>query len=732
MEALYLLLALIGSGAVAGLAAIEIRERSRTQRRQQTIRLHFGRDVGVDAVLGVLSRIAGLHRGAVVLLDVRADQGGIRHYLATDQATLATLRGAFGALLPSLRLEQVSVEHAATGDYRFGRVVRLRGRLRVLQSGDHEQTAGALLAALQPLGRNERVLLRWIMRPGRATQVPTADRDGTAVPGDDRTRLRQKNAGPVLEARIFVASSGHPARGGHLLGRVSSVLRARSTAYGQLRPAARSGAAVSRLLDRRWFLQWDRFAADELAGLLAWPIEGPSLPGLTLGTSPLLMPSSRIPTTGRVIGEATWPGSARKIAQPVKGALSHSLIAGPTGVGKSTLITEMVAADMAAGRGLVLIDGKGDTVEALLERVPEHRRNDIIVLDCASAGALPGIGLFGSSAGDPELAADVVLSVFADLFKDSWGVLSERYLRAGLVAVAHDEHGTLADVPFVFTDAAYRRKLMSKLTGPLVRSTLASFEAMSAGERAQQLGSTLNKLSSLLGRPVVRTVLGQTAPAIDFHRVLRERKIVVVSLAPARVGAAASRLIGAVVVFALFQAVQGRAGTSAAARTPFMVVIDEPKALGDLPMPLDSLLEQARGLGVGVSVAPQSLVQLPKSLREAILTNAATRIVFTQNEADARLLAKDLSGVTPEDLQDLSAFEAVARIGLGPGDVASPVTIRTAPPSKPTNNGVDIRRDSAARYGQTTAAVDEALSKRHEMQVNPSAGTPGRTPRRPS
>lgn len=729
MEAFLFLLFMVGTGAVAGLAAIERREHIRRDRTRQTIRLQFGRDVSIDAVLAVLSRLAGLPHTSMIVLELRADQDGIRHYLRTDGATVETLHGAFGALLPSLRLEAIKPDELQN-DYRFGRVVRLRGRLRVLQTGDHEQTAASLLAAVQPLGRGERVLVRCILKPGRAMQVPKVQPNGTEIPAEHRTRLLQKNAGPVLNARIILAAaSGHPARGAQLLGRISSVLRSRSTAYGWLRPVPRRGTALHRMLDRSSFLQWDRFAADELAGLLGWPIDTPALPGLSLGTSPLLMPSNRIPDRGRVIGVATWPGATRPIAQPVLGAKSHTLLAGPTGSGKSVLLAGLLEQDMMAGRGLALIDGKGDTVASLLARIPEHRRSDVIVLDCASAGALPGIRLFGSTIRDPELAADVVLSVFSDLFKDSWGVLSERYLRAGLVAVAHDPEGTLADVPFVFTDAVYRRRLMGRMSNPMVRSTLASFEAMSAGERAQQLGSTLNKLSSLLGRPVVRTVLGQTQPLLDFHTVLREQKIVLVSLGPARVGTAASRLLGAVVIFALFQAIQGRSGLAERARTPFMVCIDEPKALGDLPMPLDALLEQARGLGVGVTVAPQSLTQLPRSLREAVLTNAATRIVFAQNADDARLLARDLAGTTPEDLQDLAAFEAIARVGLGPGDVAPPVTIRTRPPTKPTGSAEAIRQVSEAAYGQTLMAVDEALNARHSAVARPGGATPGRTPR---
>ena len=152
------------------------------------------------------------------------------------------------------------------------------------------------------------------------------------------------------------------------------------------------------------------------------------------------------------------------------------------------------------------------------------------------------------------------------------------------------------------------------------------------------------------------------------------------------------------------------------ARAAFMVAIDEPRALGDLPMPVDALLEQARGLGVGVTLAPQSMSQLPKSVREAALTNVATRVVFRQHADDARLLARDLPGVTAEGLGDLAAYEAVARIGLGPGDVAPSVTIRTRPMSAVTSDEARLRAASAARYGVSLADVDAALDARHRSE----------------
>ena len=114
---------------------------------------------------------------------------------------------------------------------------------------------------------------------------------------------------------------------------------------------------------------------------------------------------------------------------------------------------------MREGRGVLVVDGKGDLAEALLERIPEERIDDVIVLSTPRVAArFPGLRLFGSRA-DPELAADVVLGVLRDVYSDNWGIRSEQWLRTGLVTVAHDPKGTLGDLRFLFSDDRYRRSL---------------------------------------------------------------------------------------------------------------------------------------------------------------------------------------------------------------------------------------------------------------------------------
>ena len=168
-----------------------------------------------------------------------------------------------------------------------------------------------------------------------------------------------------------------------------------------------------------------------------------------------------------------------------------------------------MAQDLAAGRGCLVLDGKGDLAEEILRLVPEGRRGQVIVLDPARAGPVPGLRVFGG--GDPELSGDLVLGMSRSIFIDSWGVRSDKWLRAALVTLAYDRSATLADLPFLFASDSFRRRLTGRLQDPLLKATWAQFEAMSPEGRAQQLGSPLGKVNELVGRRVVRSVLAQSS-----------------------------------------------------------------------------------------------------------------------------------------------------------------------------------------------------------------------------
>ncbi|MHB1535207.1 MAG: hypothetical protein ACYC1D_11500, partial [Acidimicrobiales bacterium] len=56
-------------------------------------------------------------------------------------------------------------------------------------------------------------------------------------------------------------------------------------------------------------------------------------------------------------------------------------VLGATGSGKSTLITNLVLADVTAGRGAVVCDPKCDLITDILDRLPDRAIGRVVVLD---------------------------------------------------------------------------------------------------------------------------------------------------------------------------------------------------------------------------------------------------------------------------------------------------------------------------------------------------------------
>src|SRR5947209_1766028 len=63
----------------------------------------------------------------------------------------------------------------------------------------------------------------------------------------------------------------------------------------------------------------------------------------------------------------------------------HLYIIGQTGTGKSTLLLNLIAQDLAAGEGIALLDPHGDLAEAVLLHLPRERTNDLVYLNPGDA-----------------------------------------------------------------------------------------------------------------------------------------------------------------------------------------------------------------------------------------------------------------------------------------------------------------------------------------------------------
>ena len=125
----------------------------------------------------------------------------------------------------------------------------------------------------------------------------------------------------------------------------------------------------------------------ELAALWHLPYKEFTSPEL-FGASPKF--SFRCPPTLPAIGkEFAWATTAVAsvpcpIYMPLANRTTHMAIIGRTGTGKSTLLHNLIHQDIAAGRGVAVIDPHGTLVRELIERsIPPEREDDVVLLDFA-------------------------------------------------------------------------------------------------------------------------------------------------------------------------------------------------------------------------------------------------------------------------------------------------------------------------------------------------------------
>jgi hypothetical protein len=341
----------------------------------------------------------------------------------------------------------------------------------------------------------------------------------------------------------------------------------------------------------------------------------------------------------------------------------------------------------------------------VLARIPANRHGDVVILDVGDKRPV-GLNPLNSVGRTPEVVADGILSVFKALYADAWGPRTQDILHACLLTLARRPDASLVMLPLLLTNPGFRRSLTHDITDPIALGPFwAWYENLSDGERQQAIAPVMNKLRQWLLRPSLRAVLGQRQPSFSLRQIFTERKILLVPLRRGVIGPEAAALLGSLVVAELWQTIQERTAISKERRHPVMVYIDEVQDYLHLPTDLGEALAQARGLGVGFSLAHQFLGQLPREMREGTLTNARSRVCFRLTQDDAVAMAKGHPELAPEDLTTLGSYEVYASLFAG-GTATPYASARTLAPTELTADAAAVRNLSRNRYGQPLDEIE--------------------------
>ncbi|HEY1701017.1 MAG TPA: type IV secretory system conjugative DNA transfer family protein, partial [Trebonia sp.] len=489
--------------------------------RQQLVvyRLELPRRLSHDQVSGWLAALGSATRHIPAVVEIVATEGKISHYIAMPRFHARLLLSQVRSMLPGIRAEE-ALDYVADV-----MAVRAAGELRLTSTshplGDERAStaSGALLSALHPLDRGQTVRVSLLLA-GTSTPHPV----GLSKLAPDLAQLRRrKQRAPLIRVSARIAVSGSSPRIARaLLYRVYSAMRVLDGPGSALvRRRLPWRVVAARVRERSIpITAWPAILnTRELTGLLGFPLDDVNRVGVSVSSSRQVAPPSDLPRNGLVLAHSNYSGmTSRPVALKRADLLHHLYLLGPTGSGKSTLIESLAVQAAQFGDGIFVVDPKADLCEEILARLPEQRLEDVIVLNPAATDQPIGFNILQSAHGEHarELVVDDVVRIFGEIWKSSFGPRTADVLRNALLTLTATKapdgsEFTLAEVAPLLENPAFRRFVTAQAAVPdPVRPFWTTYDAMSAGERGQTIGPSLNKLRALTTRTSLRLMLGQS------------------------------------------------------------------------------------------------------------------------------------------------------------------------------------------------------------------------------
>jgi hypothetical protein len=405
-----------------------------------------------------------------------------------------------------------------------------------------------------------------------------------------------------------------------------------------------------------------------------------------------------------VLGRTRFREDARVVGLRTEDRRRHLYLIGKTGMGKTTLMQNMLVADIESGDGLCLIDPHGDLAESVAACVPSHRTNDVILFDAGNRDRV--IGFNPLACDDPSRIDQVTSGTVSALKKlyDSWGPRLEDTLRSAVFAIV-ERGGNLLSVMRLLGEKNYREQVVPLIRDPVVRSFwLYEFAGWSDNYRTEAVAAIQNKLRPFVVNSTIRAIVTHPRPALDFRRIMDDGKVLIVNLSKGRLGEDNSTLLGALLVTSIQQAAMTRADIPEQDRRDFALYVDEFQnfTTGSFA----SMLSEARKFRLSLVCAHQYLTQLTPETSDAVFGNVGSIVAFQVGSDDAVKLAEQLGKypgqIAPENLTGLPKYTAYVRL-LIDGMPSKPFSIRTLPPATPASpeRAEIIRRVSQRRFAGT-------------------------------
>ena len=701
------------------------------------LEVNWQRPFTVDMVLEALMHLSTLNPRGAVIWEVRGTNGHITHLLGADRTYINKIAQVFRTH-GDIQFREVSGRSRTP--VQLARQLKITKPVLSLNTNLTQSVTRAGLATMAESKNGTETVLQALLGRGIAPSSTPADLSDphatwlevifgsvSKATAEARKTVREKAEQHGFEAAIRIGVSDE--RAISRLRSLISALRVLESAGVRIHDESEKPEKINST-----HVPWSfplRLSVKELANFLLLPAGEEELPG-TPGLHPkLTLPPVWYREPMNAQSDRTFAISIdmtpKKLSISPRDSLEHTHLIGPTGSGKSTAMQHLILSDIKAARSVIVIDPKQDLVSSVLSRIPEERAGDVVVIDPSSPCPVGFNPLGFTNYQNKALIADAILSVLKELWIDSWGVRIQDILSASLLTLAEIDGASLLWLQPLLTDSGFRRKITSQIKDKVgLMPFWNEFEALSDMQRQQWIAPVANKLRQFTLRSGLRNVLGQAYPRFSLSELFTQRKIVLVPLNRGVVGPESSRLLGSLIVGLTWALALSRASIPAERRHLVSVYIDELQDYLSLPTDLSDALAQARGLGVGMTLAHQYRDQLPTEIRAGIDANCRNKIVFGLNSKDAKDMAAMAPELTAEDFMALPRYQIYTSFQSG-GRNTGWVMGRTLPPQPALRAPAVLYAQSMESYGTPAEETEEEYLKTITNYSAPE-DNPGDTP----
>jgi hypothetical protein len=397
----------------------------------------------------------------------------------------------------------------------------------------------------------------------------------------------------------------------------------------------------------------------------------------------------------------------------------HVYIIGKTGMGKSTLLENLVIQDIQNGEGVCFIDPHGGTAETLLSYVPEHRIKDVIYFAPFDQEFPVGLNVIEDMGRDKRpLVVSGLMGAFKKVWVDAWSARMEYILNNTMLALMETPGTTLLGVNRMYSDKDYRNMIVANVTDPSVRAFWVDEYAKYSEKFATEATAAIqNKVGQFAANPLIRNLVGQPKSTFDIRDIMDNRKIFIVNLSKGRMGEGNASLVGSMLITKIYLAAMSRADVGPDAvkgLPPFFLYVDEFQSFANESFA--DILSEARKYKLALTIAHQYIEQMSDEVRAAVFGNVGTMISFRVGSYDADVLEKEFAPVfLAEDMVNLGFKQVYMKLmirGIGSPPFSASTLNRPAMP--PRNFAKEVIDASHAQFALPRAQVEEDIRKWHE------------------